>query len=69
MKIKELREKSDAELQKLLKSTREHLREVRFKVASEQLKNVREIRVDRKTVAKILTVEKERSNKKPVNKK
>ena len=69
MKVKELREKSDAELQKLLKSTREHLREVRFKVASEQLKNVREIRVDRKTVAKILTVEKERSNKKPVNKK
>ncbi|PIS42266.1 MAG: 50S ribosomal protein L29 [Candidatus Kerfeldbacteria bacterium CG08_land_8_20_14_0_20_40_16] len=63
MKIKELREKSDNELQKLLKSTREHFREVRFKVASEQLKNVRAVRAEKKTIAKILTVIKERADK------
>jgi len=69
MKWKELKEKSDGELKKLLKGSREHLREVHFKVANDQLKNVREIRKVKKTIAQILTLLKERRTKKLPNKK
>ena len=61
MKIKELKEKTDEELNKLLQESREKLRDLRFKVESRQLKNVREIRKNRKIVAQILTILKDRS--------
>ena len=65
MNIKELREKTKKELNTLLNSQRERLRELRFKVASKQLKNVREIREIKKTIARILTLlKKENSAKK-----
>ena len=54
MKFKELKDKSVGELNQLLKLDREKLRELRFKVAAKQIKNVREIRVLRKTIARIL---------------
>lgn len=60
MEIKELKEKSDTELGKLLKSSRERLRELRFKTTSKQLKNVRAIRSARRTVAQILTLMRQR---------
>ena len=60
MKIKELKSKSDNELQKILAESREKLRELRFKLSSGQVKNVREIREVRKTIAQILTLLKER---------
>ncbi len=63
MKIKELRQKNDIELKKMLESSHDKLREDRFKVASRQMKNVRDIRATRKTVAQILTILKERKNK------
>lgn len=56
MEIKELKTKSEAELQQLLAQYREKLRELRFKDSNRQLKNIREIRQTRETVARILTV-------------
>lgn len=56
MKFKELQSKSEAELGKLLQEQRNQLNELRFRVSSGQLKDVRDIREIRKTVAKILTL-------------
>jgi ribosomal protein L29 len=63
MKWKELQEKSDNELKNLLASSREHLRELRFKTNNDQLKNVREIRTERKNISNILTLIKQKQNK------
>lgn len=54
--LKELKLKSESELQKMLVSGREKLREMRFKVSQNQLKNLREIRDLKKRNAKILTL-------------
>ncbi|MFA5155359.1 MAG: 50S ribosomal protein L29 [Patescibacteria group bacterium] len=56
MDQQELKAKSAPELQKLLAATREKLRELRFKDANKQLKDVREIRAARVLVAQILTL-------------
>lgn len=56
MKIKELRRLSLSELQKKLIESREKLRDLRFKIASKQVKNIREIREIKKTIARILTL-------------
>ncbi|MBN1585231.1 50S ribosomal protein L29 [Candidatus Uhrbacteria bacterium] len=56
MDIKELREKTPLELERLLVEARNRLREMRFKVAAKQLSDVREIRETRQTVARILTL-------------
>ena len=66
--LKELKLKSVAELRKLFNSSREKLRELRFKVSQNQLKNVREIRVLKKKIAKISTLikQKEKSIKEDI---
>lgn len=56
MKIKELKEMKEGDLQHLLSETRNKLRELRFKDASGQLKDVREIREGKKLVARVLTL-------------
>lgn len=56
MEIKELKRKKEGDLHRLLAETRDKLRELRFKDSNKQLKNVREIRTGKKTVAKILTL-------------
>lgn len=56
MKLKELREKTAVELQRLLVESRNRLRELRFKLAAKQLADVREIRETRQTVARVLTL-------------
>lgn len=56
---KELREKTKAEIEKILLEKREALRELRFKKAGGELKNVREIGHIRRTIAQILTIMKE----------
>lgn len=56
MKLKELIEKNNEELNRILKESRDKLRESRFKVASRQLKNVREIRKIKKIVIRVLTI-------------
>lgn len=56
MEFKELKNKKENELHKLLAENRGKLRELRFKDANKQLKNIREIRVVRETIARILTL-------------
>lgn len=55
MDFKELKTKSENELHRLLAELRNAIRELRFKDAGKQLKDVREIREKRLTVARILT--------------
>lgn len=56
MELKELKKKSENELQSLLAEAREKTRTLRFKDANKQLKNVREIRETKMTIARILTL-------------
>jgi ribosomal protein L29 len=62
--LKELKLKSENELQKLLASSREKLRELRFKVSQNQLKNIREVREIKKRISKILTLINQKQKKK-----
>ncbi len=54
MEFKELKKKEEKDLHRILAESRDQLRELRFKDANKQLKNIREIRVVRQTIAKIL---------------
>ena len=63
MKIKELKIKSEKELQRMLKDEREHLRELGFDLASKKLKKVREVRECKKLIARILTLINETQSK------
>jgi ribosomal protein L29 len=56
MNIKEIKTKTEDQLQKLLAKSREQVRALRFKDTNKQLKNVKEIKMVKKTIAKILTV-------------
>ncbi len=60
MKFKELKTKSDKELGAMLNKSREDLENLKFKVASRQMKDVREIRVAKKMISRILTLQEER---------
>jgi len=65
MKIKELRELSDAELNKKLKSLKQELFNLRFSNATGQLTNPMQINVCKKDIAKVNTILTERElNKK-----
>jgi ribosomal protein L29 len=55
MKSKELVSQSDVELHKKLEELRKNLLSMRFGIATRQMKNVREIRTTKKTIAQILT--------------
>jgi large subunit ribosomal protein L29 len=56
MEFKELKKKTEKELQTMLAESREKLRIARFKDANKQLKNVREIRTARAVIANVLTL-------------
>ena len=56
MEFKELKKKTENELHKILAQSRDKLRDLRFKDANKQLKNVREIRKLRQMIAQILTL-------------
>jgi large subunit ribosomal protein L29 len=56
MKTKELREKNKGELGKLLNEKREKVRKLRFDIATKQVKNNRELRNEKKDIAKILSI-------------
>ena len=56
MKYKELKEKNSEELKKILTENCLKLRDLNFKDANKQLKNVREIRKVKKMVAQIKTL-------------
>lgn len=55
-KIKELREKNKEELKKLLAEKEEIVRKLRFEIASKQIKNVKDLKNNRKEIARILTL-------------
>lgn len=56
MDVRELRQKSKPELEKLLSDNREKLRALRFDLTAGKVKNVREVRAIKKDIARILTV-------------
>lgn len=60
MKVLEIREKSDKELTKSLAEKREYLRDIRFKIASNQYKNYKDMTLTKKEIAKLLTIMKEK---------
>ena len=56
MKIQELRKKTKKELNQVLREKREKLRQLRFNLASGKVKNVKEIHMVKKDIARILTL-------------
>ncbi len=56
VKAVEFKKKTNKELTKLLIKNKEHLRSLRFDLASGRVKNVREIRHLKKDIARILTL-------------
>jgi len=56
MEIKELKQKSETELQNLLKEDREKLRQLRFDLAAGKVKNIRSVRALKKDIARTLTL-------------
>ena len=61
MQLKEMRSLSDQELADELKSAKEELFNLRFQLATRQLKNYRGLPVVRHRIARVLTVMGERS--------
>lgn len=63
MDFEELKNKPESELNEVLAEQRGKLREARFKARSKQLKQFNTIANFRKTIARILTVLRQRQNK------
>lgn len=64
MKVAELRQKNMKELRVLQHETDEHLRAIRFDLAAGRVKNVKEARTLRRTIARVHTIISEGSHKK-----
>jgi ribosomal protein L29 len=56
MDIKDLQNKSEGELHKILAENRVKLRDLRFQVASEQHKQVHDVKILRNNIAQIMTL-------------
>ena len=56
MKIRELRKKSEKELQEILVNLRNKLRELRFNLVGGKVKNIKEIHQTKKDIARALTL-------------
>ena len=63
MKVKELREKPAEELKNLLNQERSRLNQLRFSAKANQVKNYNEIGQIRKSIARMLTLLKEKELK------
>lgn len=61
MKIGELRTQEDTELDFLLKEKRKRAFELRFKAASEEIADTKELQRLRRDIARILTIQGERA--------
>ena len=59
MKIKEIREMSAADLDKKLAALKEELFNLRFQMATGQCENPTKVREVRKSIARILTIQRE----------
>jgi len=64
MKINQLREKEVAELKKMLTEKVEKVREIRFEIATKQYKKTRDLRKEKRDIAKILTLITKKNGKK-----
>lgn len=64
MKTKELRVKSEEELQKLLQERRGELRQLRFKVVRKEAKDTSEVRKIKRDIARVLSILHEEGSKK-----
>lgn len=64
MNIKEIRDLSDADLLKTLDESRKELFDLKFQKATGSVDNPMRIRELRKTIARILTILKEKENEK-----
>jgi large subunit ribosomal protein L29 len=60
MKVKEIREKTEKELNSLIKENKEKLKRLRFSLANRQLKETQEIRIAKLTVARAETILREK---------
>ncbi len=60
LSVKELRELDDTKLNEKLVETRQELFSMRFKHATAQLENTKSLSGVKKTIARILTIQKER---------
>ena len=56
MEYKELKKQTESELHKTLAESRDKLRDLRFKDANKQLKDIRSIRKIRTTIAQVMTL-------------
>ena len=56
MEYKELKKQTEGELHKILAESRDKLRDLRFKDANKQLKDIRSIRKIRTTIAQVMTL-------------
>ena len=63
MRTRELRELSDDELQRRLEETREELFNLRFQAATGALENTARLRLTKRDIARILTIQAERANR------
>lgn len=61
MKVKEVRELNDGELEEKVKELKEELFNLRFQAATGQLENVRRIKEVRRSIARVKTVQRERA--------
>lgn len=57
MKIAEINQKTDNELQTLLDESRKKLAEARLELRTKQVSNVKQVKALRKTIAQVLTVQ------------
>ena len=62
MKLVELRKKTEKELKSMETNLKEKGRDLRFQLAAGKIKNVREIRLTKKSIARLLTVLTEKRN-------
>ncbi|MBP6064041.1 MAG: 50S ribosomal protein L29 [Bacteroidales bacterium] len=60
MKIQQIRDMTDQEIDNSLKNLRKELFNLRFQLATHQLHNPARLRVVRKDIARLLTVKRER---------
>ncbi|BAL81259.1 MULTISPECIES: 50S ribosomal protein L29 [Caldisericum] len=64
MKIQQIRDMTDQEIENTLKTLRKELFNLRFQLATHQLHNPARIRIVKKDIARLLTVKRERELKK-----
>jgi len=66
--MREIKELTAKQISEKLSELRAQIRDMRFKIASQQTKNVRELRTVRKNIARMLTVQNTKHEEQEVKK-